>query len=109
MNYYRFLDSRDIRNYLENMEYPLSTPEAAYLVWQCRRATLSEKIQAWETIQKTMPDCSMEERMNMMAIPSFHRFLQEYLEVVRKLLKLLQTPDLSYTYQWFLPGRIQPR
>ena len=31
MNYYRFLDSRDIRNYLENMEYPLSTPEAAYL------------------------------------------------------------------------------
>ena len=39
--------------------------------------------------------------MNMMAIPSFHRFLQEYLEVVRKLLKLLQTPDLSYTYQWF--------
>lgn len=101
MNYYRFLDSRDIRNHLENMEYPLSTPKAAYLVWQCRRATLSEKIQAWETIQKTMPDCSMEERMNMMAIPSFHRFLQEYLEVVRKLLKLLQTPDLSYTYQWF--------
>ena len=33
MNYYRFLDSRDIRNHLENMEYPLSTPEAAYLVW----------------------------------------------------------------------------
>lgn len=23
MNYYRFLDSRDIRNHLENMEYPL--------------------------------------------------------------------------------------
>ena len=40
MNYYRFLDSRDIRNYLENMEYPLSTPEAAYLVWQCHNATL---------------------------------------------------------------------
>ena len=89
MNYYRFLDSRDICKHMEGIKYPLSAPEAAYLVWQCRRATLSEKIQAWEIIQNTMPDCSMEERMNMMAIPSFHRFLQEYLEVVRKLLKLL--------------------
>ena len=57
MNYYRFLDSRDIRNYLENMEYPLLslTPEAAYLVWQCRRATLSEKIQAWKLFRKPCP------------------------------------------------------
>ena len=47
--------------------------------------------------------------MNMMAIPSFHRFLQEYLEVVRKLLKLLQTPDLSYTYQWFYLEDLNPR
>lgn len=109
MNYYRFLDSRDIRNHLENMEYPLSTPKAAYLVWQCRRATLSEKIQAWETIQKTMPDCSMEERMNMMAIPSFHRFLQEYLEAVRKLLKLLQKARPVLHIPVVLPGRIQPR
>lgn len=57
MNYYRFLDSRDIRNHLENMEYPLSTPEAAYLVWQCHNATLEEKFTAWEEIAKIMPDC----------------------------------------------------
>lgn len=108
MNYYRFLDSRDIRKHMEGIKYPLSAPEAAYLVWQCRRATLREKIHAWETIQETMPDCSMEERMNMMAIPSFHRFLQEYLEVVRKLLRLLQTPDLPYTYQWFYREKPNP-
>ena len=61
MNYYRFLDSRDIRNYLENMEYPLSTPEAAYLVWQCRRVTLEEKFAAWEEIVDTMPTAPSSE------------------------------------------------
>ena len=100
MNYYRFLDSRDIRNHLEEMEYPLSTPEAAYMVWQCRGATLEEKFAAWEEIIQTMPDCAMEERLNMAAIPSFHGFLREYMETSRKLLKLLQTSDLPCAYQW---------
>ena len=76
MDITKFLNSKDIREHLQAMDYSFDAVTAAYLVWQCRRATLSEKIQAWETIQKTMPDCSMEERMNMMAIPSFHRFLQ---------------------------------
>ncbi len=100
MNYYRFLDSWDIRNHLEEMEYPLSTPEAAYLVWQSRGATLEEKFAAWEEIIQTMPDCAMEERLNMAAIPSFHGFLREYMETSRKLLKLLQTSDLPCAYQW---------
>ena len=108
MNYYRFLDSRDIRNHLEEMEYPLSTPEAAYLVWQCRGSTLEEKFTAWEEIIRTMPDCGMEERLNMAAIPSFHGFLREYMEVSRKLLKLLQTSDLPCAYQWVYREECNP-
>ena len=64
MNYYRFLDSRDIRNHLEEMEYPLSTPEAAYLVWQCRGAILEERFAAWEEIIETMPDCTFTAMVN---------------------------------------------
>ena len=55
MNYYRFLDSRDIRNHLENMEYPLSTPEAAYLVWQCHNATLEEKLLPGRRLPRSCP------------------------------------------------------
>ena len=80
MNYYRFLDSRDIRNHLENMEYPLSTPEAAYLVWQCHNATLEEKFSAWEEIAKTMSDCPIPRRPGMTGdVSSVHQFLRDYI------------------------------
>lgn len=88
MNYYRFLDSRDIRNHLENMEYPLSTPEAAYLVWQCHNATLEEKFSAWEEIAKTMPDCAIPRRPGMADdVPSVHQFLRDYMDLEKKRLE----------------------
>lgn len=88
MNYYRFLDSRDIRNHLENMEYPLSTPEAAYLVWQCHNATLEEKFTAWEEIAKIMPDCPIPRRPGMTDdVPSVHQFLRDYMDLEKKRLE----------------------
>ena len=88
MNYYRFLDSRDIRNHLENMEYPLSTPEAAYLVWQCHNATLEEKFTAWEEIAKIMPDCPIPRRPGMTDdVPSVHQFLWDYMDLEKKRLE----------------------
>ncbi len=88
MNYYRFLDSRDIRNYLENMEYPLSTPEAAYLVWQCHNATLEEKFSAWEEIAKAMPDCPIPRRPGMTSdVSSVHQFLRDYIDLEKNRLE----------------------
>ena len=88
MNYYRFLDSRDIRNHLENMEYPLSTPEAAYLVWQCHNATLEEKFTAWEEIAKIMPDCPIPRRPGMADdVPSVHQFLRDYMDLEKNRLE----------------------
>ena len=107
MNYYRFLDSWDIRNHLEEMEYPLSTPEAAYLVWQSRGATLEEKFAAWEEIIQTMPDCAMEERLNMAAIPSFHGFLREYMETSRKIAETSANLRPALRIPVGLPGRVQ--
>ena len=88
MNYYRFLDSRDIRNHLGNMEYPLSTPEAAYLVWQCHNATLEEKFTAWEEIAKIMPDCPIPRRPGMADdVPSVHQFLRDYMDLEKNRLE----------------------
>ena len=89
MNYYRFLDSRDIRNYLENMEYPLSTPEAAYLVWQCRRVTLEEKFAAWEEIVDTMPDSAIIGRPfgGRERVDSVHQFLRDYMDLEKNRLE----------------------
>lgn len=43
MNIYRFVDSKDIREHLEKINYEFNTQEAAYIVWHCRTASLTEK------------------------------------------------------------------
>ena len=86
MDLFRFIDSKDIREHLRQMGYSFTAPEAAFLVWQCRSTTLKEKIAAWREIIETMPDCSMVERMNMDAIPSVHKFLEQYIALMERLL-----------------------
>ena len=81
MDIYRFLDSNDIRAHLQSLRYGFTLPEAAFLVWQCATAPLSEKHAAWRELIKTMPDCRMERRRNMCEIQSMHGFLQEYIEL----------------------------
>lgn len=87
MDLFRFIDSKDIREHLRQMGYSFTAPEAAFLVWQCRSTTLKEKIAAWREIIETMPDCSMVERMNMDAIPSVHKFLEQYIALMKRLLE----------------------
>ena len=99
MDIYRFLDSNDIRAHLQSLRYDFTLPEAAFLVWQCATAALSEKHAAWRELIQTMPDCRMEQRRNMCEIQSMHGFLQEYIELEEKLLRdFHRESDAVYFY-----------
>ena len=43
MDIIRFINSRDIREYLKNRNYPFTALEAAWLIYRCRSATIKEK------------------------------------------------------------------
>ena len=102
MNIYHFIDSKDIRNYLQKIKYKFTVPETAFLIYMNRRATLNEKVDAWQEIIDTMSDCSMGERFNMEVIPSFHRFLEKYIALVKDLLEIFYKPeDVVYTYAFY--------
>ena len=57
MDFYRFIHSRDVRRYLQEIRYSFTATEAAFLVWQCRNANLEEKCTAWQAVIDTLPDC----------------------------------------------------
>ena len=95
MDIYKFVVSNSIRNYLKRINYKFSTQEAAFLVWYCETATLEEKFGAWEEIINTMPNCSMQERIDMEAIPDFHKFLIDYIKLQTKLLNKFKTAEKS--------------
>lgn len=96
---FRFINSKDIRDYLRQIDYSFTAPEAAFLVWQCRSATLKEIITAWREIIETMPDCSMEKRMNMDAMHSVHKFLEQYITLMERLLEIFYCEEHAvYSY-----------
>ena len=93
MDIYRFIDSRDMREHLQKLNYAFTTPEAAFLVYWCKAATLEERIAAWREIIDTMPNCAMAERMDLEAIPDFHQFLRDYIDLQERDLRRFKEPD----------------
>lgn len=91
MNIYRFINSRDIRKHLEDMKYAFNALEAAWLVYQCRDATLEEKCQAWTWIIENMPDMEVRERINCSYRKSLHDTLRRYMAMEDDLLKQFLT------------------
>ena len=99
MDIYRFVDSRDIREHLKQLDYQFTTPETAFLVWYCHTATLDEKIAAWQEIIDTMPNCSMGPRRLGLDIPDFHEFLRRYINLQMRYLKQFRDAT-GGVYSW---------
>lgn len=100
MDVYRLINSTDISSYLREINYSFTVPEIAFLIYQSNCITQNEKINRWKEIIDTMPDCSMEERLGMAQIDSFHQFLNNYIKLQYKLVKLFNDSNNSlYTYE----------
>ena len=84
MDVYRFINSKDVREYLRETGYPFTTHEAAFVVYWCSNATLQEKMDAWQEIINTMPDGSVNRRRGYMRIPSLHKKISEYMDSLKK-------------------------
>ena len=87
MDILRFINSKDIRKHLKDIDYKFSSLEAAWLVYQCHDATIDEKHKAWNEIIETMPDCSIKKRRRTIAQDSLHEFLKRYMEIEDKLIE----------------------
>lgn len=81
MDILRFVNSKDIRAHLAKLGYQFSSLEAAWLIYQCRDATIEEKHKAWRELIGTMPDCPMPDRKHKPCQMSLHGFLKRYMEV----------------------------
>lgn len=86
MDIFRFINSRDIREYLKIRNYPFTSLEAAWLIYQCRCATIKEKHEAWQELIQTMPDCAVAERPHTAHHESLHQFLKEYIRTEDEIL-----------------------
>ena len=79
MNIYDFINSSDIREYLQKIDYQFTPTEAAWVIYNCRRldVTMQDKHSAWDQIIRTMPDEDIPKRFNCAGFPSLHKFLMD--------------------------------
>lgn len=84
MDIFRFINSKDIREHLKNINYRFNSLEAAWLIYRWRDATIREKHEAWNELIQTMPDCPIARRLNTVKQESLHEFLKQYMELEDK-------------------------
>lgn len=84
MDFYSFINSSDISNYLREIGYEFTSLEAAWLVYQNNNASLDQKITAWEYIISNMPDCEVPDRPNCIYRKSLHETLRKYINILIK-------------------------
>lgn len=99
MDVYKFINSKDIREYLKKNNYEFTPVETAWLIWQCENATLEEKHKAWQEIIDTMPD--MPFKTNEKSYDSLHKFLNEYMELENKCIdEIVNAKDDNFLYRY---------
>lgn len=68
MDIYRFIDSRDMREHLQKLNYAFTPPEAAFLVYRCKAATLEEmRLQEQQANALAMEQNDLLDRQNSIA------------------------------------------
>ena len=83
MDFSNYINSIDIRDYHRKIGYKYNSIEAAWIVWECRSITLSEKHNAWKWIINNMPDQIIETGNNKNPFngESFHKILNKYIDM----------------------------
>ena len=83
MDFSNYINSVDIRDYHRKIGYEYNSIEAAWIVWECRFITLSEKHNAWKWIINNMPDQIIETANNKNPFngESFHKILNKYIDM----------------------------
>jgi hypothetical protein len=105
MDIYQYINSKDIREHLQNIGYQFNALEAAWLVYECRNATMEEKHAAWREIIETMPDMRVEFTDDRREpFESLHQLLRDYMAMKQRWLKrfLSSEPDAVYRYLYYI-------
>ena len=100
MDFTRFINSRDIREYHRKIGYEYNAAEAAWLVYHCKDADVKEKHSAWKWIISNMDDYEVAERINYHACSSIKSMLNKYIELEERIVSEFYNddPDGIYSY-----------
>lgn len=106
MNIYKYIRSKDVREYNEKIGHKFTATESAFLVWLNYEITLKEKHDAWQEIMREMPDEEVSERPNADYALSLFALLNKFIEADNRLIDEFYKKDerTVYSYRYICKG-----
>lgn len=102
MNVYRFLNSRDIRDYLIETKYEFAPDEALFVILTSRNSTVGEKQTALSELADAFPDFIIEKRRSDIKKRTLAHFAKDYIEVQNAVIKQFFDNDGGIYFSDFL-------
>ena len=81
MDIFKYVNSKDVREYLKSIDYKFSASDAAWIVNRCVDLSLDEKISVWNEIMNTMPDCRLVSPYDDEVVESFYSLLKAHIDL----------------------------
>ena len=94
----QFINSKDIRQYLDEINYEFSVPEYAYLIWQCRLISIKDRHQEWQNLIDSTENCAVLTNggQNQWYL---HDAIRKYITFENQLIERLMRPNENAFYE----------
>ena len=97
-----FINSRDIRNHLREIDYRFSVPEYAYLIWQSRNHSVEQRHKEWKQLINSTETC-MIKTSKWKEDWDLHKTIHKYMDVENQLIaRIMATEDGAFYQGEFL-------
>lgn len=98
-----YVNSNDIREYWNEIGYKPNMLESAWLIWQGKNQTQTEKQDDWKSIVNDTLDCAIPEGDFNLPQPSLHKFLKKYMALENELIEAFYKKEANavYTYRMY--------
>ena len=106
MDVYKFIRSKDVREYNEKIRHEFNTLESCFLVWRNPDITLNEKHEAWRHICLSMPDMEISQRNNVDYAESLYELIAEFIATDKFFVKKFfrKEDNAIYSYRFYCEG-----
>ena len=106
MNIYKYIRSKDVREYNEKIGHKFNTLESCFLAWRNPDLSLNEKHRAFEQICLSMPDMEIKERLNVDYAPSLYELIAKFIATDKFFInEFYREEDKAiYSYRFYCEG-----
>ena len=80
MDYYRFINSKAIREHLQKLQWELTPLQVAWFVWEWE-GPMEVRLAAWRQIIEELPDMEIKRGLHYEGCESLHMFLKKAIDI----------------------------